>query len=344
MCGQMPSPITVVVDCLLDAASRSRDYRERLRSSEANTRSSLIDPLLLVLGWDLTLPDHVEVERCEKFNNQPVFADYLLLDSNGENVAVIEAKKLDSDINNYDQITQYRGAFKCDKLFLTDGKRWKYFSRFDAMNVEPESEWSIDGEDVVETAMHFIRLLDIRNYREVTNRADVAEFSRSFDEQIGEVEAKVARIESSITSWRTATVNTNEPATMISRQSEPNAKPEGWLTIQELLETTVTHKSPQQIQLPNGTKQPVSTWSGMLIAFARYALDKGLRPPVKSPTSKKYDLIGRSPLPVQLTQAQHEVLGETWHIYANLSATDCVRNAVAVLGDEKDSAFVSLRV
>src|SRR5438105_859490 len=104
------SPLTAVVDALMLARARAEEYRALLHKSEANTRSVLIDPLLRVLGWDTTRPDRVEIERREKWNGQDVCADYVLLDTAGVIVAVVEAKLLDDKLANYDQMTQYRGA------------------------------------------------------------------------------------------------------------------------------------------------------------------------------------------------------------------------------------------
>ena len=69
---------------------RIRVHRPYLETYESRTRTSLIDPLLGALGWDVSNPAHVEIEP----KIAGGWADYALLDEKAMPVALIEAKRL----------------------------------------------------------------------------------------------------------------------------------------------------------------------------------------------------------------------------------------------------------
>ena len=84
---------------LLSLLKRVAEIRERidkhgdaLRKSEAQTRYSLIDPLLRALGWDTTDPAQVVPEYRGDGGRQA--ADYALLGPLGQPLVIIEAKHL----------------------------------------------------------------------------------------------------------------------------------------------------------------------------------------------------------------------------------------------------------
>ncbi len=79
-----------VIENLRNMIEVHRDY---LSEDETRTRQVLIDPLLRKLGWDVSDPQAVELE----YKMGPQRADYALM-SNGQPVAVIEAKRLGRDL------------------------------------------------------------------------------------------------------------------------------------------------------------------------------------------------------------------------------------------------------
>ena len=102
-------------------------YRGYLSRNETRTRQVLIDPLLRELGWDVSDPDAVELEYWVKQQR----ADYALM-SNGQPVAVIEAKRLGSNLEDDEmmQVLNYANREGIDYMIVTDGDRWEMYEVF----------------------------------------------------------------------------------------------------------------------------------------------------------------------------------------------------------------------
>ena len=119
---------------------------------EAKTRKEKIDPLLKDAGWDLDDPSQVirEVntkqsdfvklvyktfEQTYESNEEKAYADYLLLDSASEPLALIEAKKTAKDsIAGQKQAEEYANNIKKQTgkdvfIFLTNGYEIWFWNR-----------------------------------------------------------------------------------------------------------------------------------------------------------------------------------------------------------------------
>ena len=102
---------------------RIRDHGSTLRENETRTRMALIDPLLRVLGWDVSDPSVVTPE----YNVGNGRADYALLDGNGRPAALIEAKHFSEPLeraNHQEQVFTYALMQQVRYAGLTDGDRW----------------------------------------------------------------------------------------------------------------------------------------------------------------------------------------------------------------------------
>ena len=102
-------------------------HRGYLAENETRTRQVLIDPLLRKLGWDVSNPNIVQLEYKVK-QGQP---DYALM-SKGKPLAVIEAKRLKSDLGD-DQIIQalaYAVAGGIPYIIITNGDTWEMYDVF----------------------------------------------------------------------------------------------------------------------------------------------------------------------------------------------------------------------
>ena len=113
-----------VIENLRNMIEVHRDY---LSEDETRTRQVLIDPLLRKLGWDVSDPQAVELE----YKVGPQRADYALM-SNGQPVAVIEAKRLGRDLedNEMMQVLNYANRDGTDYMIVTDGDRWMMYDVF----------------------------------------------------------------------------------------------------------------------------------------------------------------------------------------------------------------------
>ena len=108
-------------------------HRGYLAEYETRTRQVLIDPLLRKLGWDVSNPNIVQLEYRVK-RRRP---DYALM-SRGKPLAVVEAKKLGSDLGD-DQIIQalaYAVAAAIPYMIVTDGDKWEMYEVFKQTELE----------------------------------------------------------------------------------------------------------------------------------------------------------------------------------------------------------------
>ena len=135
------------LDDLQRAVENLRDmievHREYLSGDETRTRQVLIDPLLRELGWDVSDPDAVELEY--RVAQQRERADYALI-SNGSRVALIEAKRLGSDLG-YDEIMQvlnYANRANIGYVIVTNGDRWEMYEVFKPGKLEDRQLMKLD--------------------------------------------------------------------------------------------------------------------------------------------------------------------------------------------------------
>ena len=117
-----------LVDVIETLKSRINEYRAVLQGNEAQTRLSLIDPLLRALGWDTADPALVRPE----YNLSGNWADYALLGADGKPVAIVEAKKLNETLGSHVlQMVNYANLSGVPYAGLTDGDRWELYKVFD---------------------------------------------------------------------------------------------------------------------------------------------------------------------------------------------------------------------
>ena len=103
--------------------ARIREYVNSLSQNEYRTRISLIDPLLIALGWDVSDPGSVTLEH--QLGNRR--ADYALLGEDGKPRVFIEAKRLGENLESQEfqeQVFTYALMQKLKYVGLTDGNRW----------------------------------------------------------------------------------------------------------------------------------------------------------------------------------------------------------------------------
>ncbi len=133
--------LTSVIESL---KSRIRDHGSTLEASESQTRASLIDPLLAVLGWDTADPALVTVEYKAgvpgvKSNDK---VDYALL-TDGEPLILVESKSLKVRLNEGEHLSQlyrYFGATSAKVGVLTNGAEYRFYGdvvKKNAMDTKP---------------------------------------------------------------------------------------------------------------------------------------------------------------------------------------------------------------
>ena len=88
--------MTKLASCIENLQIRIREHRSSLSKNELRTRVSLIDPLLCALGWDVSDPRMITLE----YSIDAIRADYALLGEGDKPVAILETKKLGSDLSH----------------------------------------------------------------------------------------------------------------------------------------------------------------------------------------------------------------------------------------------------
>ncbi len=109
------------------------DRRAFFRDNEAQTRISLINPLLQLLGWDITDPRVVRVEPPVQTLSGKKKADYILYDDRGLPAVVIEAKapkvNIARDTDAIFQLLRYgRNLDTVPVGILTDFEEWEVYN------------------------------------------------------------------------------------------------------------------------------------------------------------------------------------------------------------------------
>ena len=116
-----------LVRCLEVLQGRIRAHPGALQRNEAQTRLALIDPLLRALDWDVSDPSMVTPEY--PVENRRV--DYALLSPKGTPVAVVEAKKLGTDLTAHRmQMLNYANMAGIPYAALTNGNAWELYEVF----------------------------------------------------------------------------------------------------------------------------------------------------------------------------------------------------------------------
>ena len=143
-----------VIEKLQDMIGRHRDY---LSEDETRTRQVLIDPLLQALGWDVSDPEAVQLEyRVGKKR-----ADYALM-SDGPPIAVIEAKKLESDLEDdeMNQVLNYANLDGIRYMILTDGDKWEMYEVFKPVPLEERRlmKFQLSQQPAHENALQALRI------------------------------------------------------------------------------------------------------------------------------------------------------------------------------------------
>jgi len=129
-----PGPIANAVEVLRKRIQQIRERKEII--GEENTKTTLIDPLLEALGWDLQEIDEVRREYRRKPQDNPV--DYALF-LNRTECLFIEAKSLEKDLNDHRWVTQklsYATAAGVQWCVLTNGDEYRIYNAHAPVAVE----------------------------------------------------------------------------------------------------------------------------------------------------------------------------------------------------------------
>ena len=136
-------PLENLLTLIEKLRERIDSHGAALRQSEALTRYALIDPLLRELGWDTEDPDVVVPE----YSSGGGRVDYALC-KNGKSVIMLEAKKLDTPLNDaIGQGIQYCLVEGTEYFVVTDGRCWEIYETHKPVPIDDKRIVQFDLKD-----------------------------------------------------------------------------------------------------------------------------------------------------------------------------------------------------
>ncbi len=126
-----------LLDALLRVRNRISQIRDRKEAiGEQNTKSALIDPILLALGWDLEEFEEVSREYKRKPKDNPVDYAFFMFRSP---CLFVEAKALEKDLNDrkwISQIISYAAVVGVEWCILTNGDEYRIYNSHATVDVD----------------------------------------------------------------------------------------------------------------------------------------------------------------------------------------------------------------
>ena len=266
--------------------SRMREHRSTLSAYETRTRNSLIDPLLTVLGWDVSDPAVVITE----YNVGGGRADYALLSADDKPRVFIEAKRLGEPLTNHrSQLVTYAVELGTPYSVLSNGDLWEIYDTFKQVPMEEKRilDLSIVQDPTPQIALKFLLLW----------RANV---TLDTPEIAPEPIVKVNHPPSEKTGPRTRLMPDMTPG-------------KGWTTLEDF-EGVKRTDPPKFIRFGMDEERPLGQWNRILIELAEHLARQGLltadRCPVKTGANTKRYVVSAFP---------KHASGAPFHIHREIS-------------------------
>ncbi len=293
-----------LLDTLQKVVNRIQNHTALLQVNEMLTRYTLIDPVLRALGWDTEDPTAVVPE----LSTQTGRPDYALL-YNNQPIIMVEAKALYGNLQQAMQAGfQYCWQNGVPYYLITDGNTWELYD----MQV-------MGGKNIFSLTLT----------GKTTPLADAARMLLAIWHPAMPVVAPAPPLvipssPSSTTIPIPATASGTSVPTSVSPASTQNSQrsltPPSQIDLGRLQSVIKYGMSPpKQVQFPNGHKQTVSGWSGLLTEVAIWVFPS-LQQFGKLPFG---NLIVNNPN----SQRRPKPVGNGWYMEASWSAPDSVKHA-----------------
>ena len=125
--------------------------KKNLISNEENTKQALINPFLILLGYDVHDPNVVEFEFNASFSYKNCDKVDYAIKHNNKPIFFIEAKKVTEDLSNhYAQLEYYLSTNSDVEIgILTNGIIYKFYAYFEKhKTMDKESFFEVDFENI----------------------------------------------------------------------------------------------------------------------------------------------------------------------------------------------------
>ena len=287
-----------------------------LQQNETRTRTALIDPLLKVLGWDVSDPRLVTPEYPLGGGR----VDYALMNTSAViPAATVEAKKLGEQLDSHRlQMLNYANADGIRYAGLTDGNHWEMYEIFKAGSLEERRRLnlSIVGTPTYKAALEFLLL-----WRPNLASGQPAEASASVFSQV-----------SSLTSQQ-SDVDVSAEHLIVSKSEAVVQNSATWTPIHKVEVKIGQGKNPAPKEIRFNQGQPKSThnWAEMHIEVVDWLARNGSinsnQLPIKS--LGFINSVAKGPNG-GLFGVSHQVSGGIF-VNIKMSARSCVKNSVKLL-------------
>ena len=212
-------------------------HKESLTQNETKTRTVLIEPLLSVLGWDVTNLDVVKVEyNTSAFDKSQ--ADYALFNDD-KAVVIVEAKKLKEQLRKHaTQMVGYAIEEGIPYAILTDGNVWEMYEVFQAKSLLDKKILDVNLTTSSTASCALNLLLLWRSNIELASPIKV-----------------------------------RPPIVNVLAGDPPPPKPP-WISFDEFV-ATKNPSRPKYVRFWDDSTVPVATWTDLFVVCARKAISSG---------------------------------------------------------------------
>lgn len=236
-----------LVETIEQVKSRMNEHGDYLEGLEWRTRIVLIDPLLKVLGWDVTNPEIVKLEHPIKKSK----FDYAFCDENDKILLIVEAKKFNDPFQSMEaQLGKYLLSTDVTYFLLTNGSEWILYNmnKGGVLKDKVEFEIHLQTQSTSSAALSFLSIwrnafLDSDSHQPLP-KANKSIFSTDTSE--------------------------NDKPDLDS--SLPPVPQPGWFTLSDYLQEGLKWP-PEKIRFPDGNLEPVIdhlTYIECLSKFIKY--------------------------------------------------------------------------
>lgn len=279
-----------LVDAIATVQGRIRDHRDYFATGghqEWRTRVSLIDPVLAALGWDVGDPEQVRIEPKTKNG----WADYALVDGEGQEICFVEAKKLGTVLEPIQVVTyafqeSWGQERKVPYCAVTDGNKWIL------LDVEAQREilaTEITHDGPAQVALRLVSLWrdsllsgGFQNVEVLTHAASEPAVSVSPPEQAAETEPKA--LPSPPATAPGQVTKTRQQDDHYGTDAEPTQEGLLWIPLDQFDPGSVSKAAQLRLRLPDGTVNPVGFfWWQLPYTLAEWSVGQGL---IRGPESK----------------------------------------------------------
>ena len=327
-----------LIDVIETLKSRIDKHRSVLQGNEAQTRLSLIDPLLRALGWDTADPALVRPEYVVSGRR----ADYALMNAQSDVVVFLEAKNLGEQLANHrSQVVAYASELGIRFPALTNGNDWEVYDNSQLVPIEQRRvlNVSIANADSAKCALQFLLL-----WRPNLASGQPIEASEPI------IGTEPTTVRTPIFEPQHASPTIAAPSTETPVQAVPAVPDAGLINLRNLHPESGMIP-PKVVELPNGEVKQLSKWRDLVVAVSEWlvrdgALTRDRCPiPAKPRSNKRYSVnLEAKHLDGRDFGSKHKLYNGLW-LYHGGSNVDIVKRCIVImeyLG--KDPATIHVQV